>query len=101
MSKALKRLSALRTDSDFQVMKPLTIKNVVKESHKAVTFYFNQEINSAPGQFIMLWLPDVDEKPFSLSSSGKSPAVTFEIKGKYTQALANLKKGGRLFYRGP
>ena len=83
---------------DFQVMKQLIIEKVVKESYKTFTLFFKEGIKSKPGQFIMLWLPDVDEKPFSLS--GKN-SVTVEIKGKYTKALAKLKKGDRLFYRGP
>jgi len=98
MSNQLKKLSALLTDSKFQVMKPLTISRVVKESYKTFTLFFNEGIKSKPGQFIMLWLPDVDEKPFSMS--GKN-SVTVEIKGKYTKALAKLKKGDKLFYRGP
>lgn len=94
-------MAKLIQKKDFQVMKPLTIKKVIAESHKAKTIFFNEPIECEPGQFIMLWLPGIDEKPFSLSYAGKNPAVTFEIKGKYTKALAKLKKGARLSYRGP
>ena len=102
MSKPLKRLSALRTDSKFQVMKPLRVKNIITESYKAKTIFFEEKISDyKPGQFIMLWLPDVDEKPFTLSYYGKKTGLTFEIKGKFTKALSKIKKGDKLFYRGP
>ena len=80
--------------------KKLTIKQVVDENHKTKTFFFNEKIDIKPGQFIMLWLPSIDEKPFTLSY--KKPAgVTAELKGKFTKELFKLKQGDNLFYRGP
>ena len=100
MSKALRRLSELRTRADFRVMKALTVSKVTKETSSAYTIFFNEKIDSKPGQFIMLWLPGSDEKPFTISYS-KPSAVTFEVKGKYTKALCKVKKNDKLFYRGP
>lgn len=80
--------------------KKLTIKKVVNENYKTKTFFFNEKIDIKPGQFIMLWLPSVDEKPFTLSY--KNPAaVTVELKGRFTKELFKLKEGNNIFYRGP
>lgn len=58
-----------------KIHKKLTIKQVIDENHKTKTFFFNEDIDIKPGQFIMLWLPCVDEKPFTLSYK-KPAAVT-------------------------
>jgi len=80
--------------------KKLTIKKVVNENYKTKTFFFNESIDINPGQFIMLWIPGVDEKPFTLSY--KNPAaLTAELKGNFTKELFKLKQGDNLFYRGP
>jgi len=82
------------------IHKKLTIKQIIDENYKTKTFLFNENIDINPGQFIMLWLPSVDEKPFTLSY--KNPAaVTVELKGNFTKELFNLKQGDNLFYRGP
>jgi dihydroorotate dehydrogenase electron transfer subunit len=56
----------------------------------------------SPGQFVMLWIPRLDEKPFGVSMITKDTIeVTFEAKGKFTQALSKLKKGDLVGVRGP
>jgi len=83
-----------------KIHRKLTIKQVVDENYKTKTFFFNEKIDIKPGQFIMLWLPAIDEKPFTLSYK-KPAAVTVELKGEFTRELFKLKKGDNLFYRGP
>ena len=83
-----------------KIHKKLTTKQIIDENHKTKTFIFNENIDINPGQFIMLWLPCIDEKPFALSY--KNPAaVTAELKGDFTKELFKLKQGDNLFYRGP
>ena len=48
----------------------------------------------------MLWLPSIDEKPFTLSYK-KPTGITVELKGNFTKKLFKLKQGDNLFYRGP
>jgi dihydroorotate dehydrogenase electron transfer subunit len=55
-----------------------------KTVHNSVyaTLYFDFTIDFRPGQFIMLWIPGVDEKPYSLSYHSPSRfGVTIEAKG--------------------
>ena len=78
-----------------------TIKKVTKENYKVKTFYLNKKIDAKPGQFIMVWLPGVDEKPFTLSSIGDHAAITVEEKGRFTQELFKLKSVDKVGVRRP
>ena len=59
---------------------------------------------AAPGQFVMMWLAGVDEKPMGIASSdseqGKLLFAVAKI-GKATTALHKLKEGDLLGIRGP
>lgn len=76
----------------------VTIKKIVKENQKVRTFFFDRKIKALPGQFIMVWMPGVDEKPFALSYNN---AVTIECKGIFTKKTCYLKKGDKIGIRGP
>ena len=76
------------------------IKKIIKENQDIKTFFLDCKINYKPGQFIMLWIPGVDEKPFSLSYT-KSAAVTVEKKGIFTEKLFKMKAGDKIGIRGP
>jgi dihydroorotate dehydrogenase electron transfer subunit len=49
----------------------------------------------------MVWIPGLDEKPFSLSYAGDEPAITVEEKGKFTKSLFEMKEGDYIGLRGP
>ncbi|MFA6474575.1 MAG: dihydroorotate dehydrogenase electron transfer subunit [Patescibacteria group bacterium] len=68
---------------------------------KGFTFNFNN-LNSQPGQFVMLWLPGVDQKPFSIAAdNGKTfTTVVFKLKN-FTTALFKLKPGAKVGVSGP
>lgn len=78
-----------------------TVKKIVTENYKVKTFYLGKQIDAKPGQFVMVWLPGVDEKPFTLSNIGKETSITVEEKGKFTKELFKLKKGDKIGVRGP
>ena len=63
--------------------KTYKIKKVIKESPKSTSILLDGKINYKPGQFIMLWIPNLGEKPFALSYQNKdSFGITIEEKGK-------------------
>lgn len=67
---------------------------------KTLLFEYPGEIN--PGQFYMIWIPDVDEIPMSVSYISKDiKGITFRKIGDATNALFNLKKGDKIGIRGP
>jgi dihydroorotate dehydrogenase electron transfer subunit len=70
------------------------------ENYRTKTLVFKESLPAAPGQFVMAWLPGVDEKPFSVA--GADPlALTVVAVGPLSQALHGLAPGGRLWIRGP
>ena len=77
-----------------------TIAEVRIETPTIRTFVLEGEIEAQPGQFVMAWLPRLDEKPFSLS--GAAPiALTVDRVGPFSTALHALAPGDRLWLRGP
>lgn len=77
------------------------IKKIVQETPTIKTFVLDLEMKAAPGQFIMAWIPRVDEKPFTLTGIGKEIAITVQKKGKFTEKLFELKEGNSIGIRGP
>ena len=67
------------------------------------TFFFSDEpcSHARPGQFVMVWIPGVDEIPMSLSHVAERQAVTVEAKGEATRALHEMHEGDKIGIRGP
>jgi dihydroorotate dehydrogenase electron transfer subunit len=77
-----------------------TVAEVRVETPTIRTFVLDGEIQAAPGQFVMAWLPRLDEKPFSLS--GAAPiTLTVDCVGPFSTATHALAPGDRLWLRGP
>jgi len=59
--------------------------------------------HASPGQYVMLWLPGVDEVPMSLSSIGPGVlcGVSVERVGEATTVIHQLKEGDLVGVRGP
>jgi dihydroorotate dehydrogenase electron transfer subunit len=83
-----------------QLPRAYQILEVHVENSTTRTFVLDGGIEAVPGQFVMAWLPGLDEKPFSLS--GADPiALTVERVGPFTTAMHALAAGQRLWLRGP
>ena len=86
----------------MEIPTTLTITKVIKESEAVSTLFLKHTIDYKPGQFVMLWLPGIDEKPFALSyHSEKEIGLTIEAKGICTQKLIHSRPGDKLGIRGP
>jgi dihydroorotate dehydrogenase electron transfer subunit len=79
---------------------PLRIRDVVAENHRTRTIVLDASIAAEPGQFAMLWLPGLDEKPFSLRSAAPL-AFTIAAVGPFSRAVHGLGIGDRIWFRGP
>jgi len=76
------------------------IESAVDESAKVRTLTLDASIDADPGQFVMAWLPGIDERPFSLVDA--DPVIlTVARVGRFTEAVHHLGAGGRLWIRGP
>ena len=80
----------------------LKIEKIIDENPNVKTFYFNHALLSQPGQFVMLWVPGVDQKPFSISSDdGKTFGLTVFKRGPLTEKLFSLSVGDKVGVSGP
>ena len=79
------------------------LQRIVDNTARHKTFYFSDEqcAQATPGQFVMVWVPGVDEVPMSLSVMGGQQAVTVEAKGLGTEALHAMQEGHNIGIRGP
>ena len=77
------------------------ITAVAKETGSVTTLMFGDKTPAAAGQFVMAWLPGVDEIPMSLSYLGNTKGLTVNNIGDATAALCGMKKGDILAIRGP
>lgn len=80
---------------------PLMLKAIVEENYRIKSFVFDGEMPEAkPGQFVMAWLPGLNEKPFSLADN-MPLTLTVAAVGPFSQAMHALTVGERLWFRGP
>lgn len=71
---------------------------------KSFTFHDRFAAKASPGQFVMVWIPGVDEVPMSLSTINPTESlvtITVEKVGKATSKLHKMKVGGLVGIRGP
>ena len=79
--------------------------SVKSESSTVKTFTFKDKqcAKAEPGQFLMIWIPSVDEIPLSVLDAEKDGTVSIIAKnvGEATKALHKLKAGDAIGVRGP
>jgi dihydroorotate dehydrogenase electron transfer subunit len=78
-----------------------TVAERVEEGRGMITLRFAASMNAAPGQFVMVWLPGVDEVPMSVSYIGDRVGITVKEVGDATRALCSLRPGSVVGIRGP
>ncbi len=80
------------------------IARVVDEAEGIKTIFLKSGIRPMPGQFVMLWLPGVDEKPFAVSyidDKKKEAGITVAEVGNFSKKLCSMKAGEKIGIRGP
>ncbi len=83
---------------DEQMPIVVTLREIIQETPSIRTFVFDREIPARPGQFVMVWVPGVDEIPMALSSPS---SITVQEVGDATAALFAMREGDRIGIRGP
>jgi len=80
----------------------LPIIKIDNENENVKTFYIQGDIKAKPGQFVMLWLPRIDQKPFSISDCDDNQfALTIFKRGPLTEKLFNMGIGDKVGITGP
>ncbi|MHA1689070.1 MAG: dihydroorotate dehydrogenase electron transfer subunit [Promethearchaeota archaeon] len=90
-------------------LKTVKIEHVVEECKNVKTITVSLEpindnyIQPRPGQFVMVWVPGIDEIPISLShyDSKGNWSITVKNVGECTKALLDLNIGDYIGIRGP
>ncbi|MFO8017144.1 MAG: dihydroorotate dehydrogenase electron transfer subunit [Promethearchaeia archaeon] len=81
------------------------IKRIINRCKDVKTFIIktNDLATPKPGQFVMIWIPGVDEVPMSLSGYDKKGnwGITVKKIGKCTAAMHNLQINDYVGIRGP
>ncbi|HEC95626.1 MAG TPA: dihydroorotate dehydrogenase electron transfer subunit [Euryarchaeota archaeon] len=74
------------------------ITEIVEESKDVKTFFVDKRFDAKPGQFAMLWIPGVNEKPMSFSYRN---GFTVKKVGEFTKKMHELCEGDKIGIRGP
>ena len=88
----------------INILRTTRIENVKVENPitKTYTFKDTRCAKAKPGQFLMLWIPNVDEIPLSImKTEGKTVSVTVKAVGEATHTLHRMKQGNTIGVRGP
>jgi dihydroorotate dehydrogenase electron transfer subunit len=83
---------------DEQLPVPVSITEIKSETPSVKSFFFDQSFSFDPGQFVMVWVPGIDEIPMALSSAN---SITVQKAGDATEAMFALEGGTALGIRGP
>ena len=78
------------------------VLKVRDETRDVRTLWLEHEMAFQPGQFVMIWIPRLDEKPYAFSAvrPGKV-AITVRRRGRFSDRLANMRPGDMVGIRGP
>lgn len=77
------------------------IRRIYDESRTVRSFELDMALPQAePGQFVLLWLPGVDEKPMSVAHPDPLTLTVMRV-GPFSTALHNARVGDMLGVRGP
>lgn len=78
------------------------IKAVIAEAKGIKTFVFHGDLEFQPGQFVMAWLPRIDEKPLGIWRMKKGEfRLTVSAVGDFSQKFSEQKVGDQVGIRGP
>ncbi len=96
-------MSGHRIEANF--LRIVKVQKAVKESPSAKTLFFKDGLcaHSMPGQFVMVWLPRIDEIPMSISSTHPDGLVSITVAdvGEASRLLHKKMKNDRIGIRGP
>lgn len=91
--------------TDIDKRRIVQIEEIISETPTVKTLVFKDRLSSfaKPGQFLMIWIPRIEEIPMSVMINSKEgyAAVTIRKFGVGSSALFDRKKGDLIGLRGP
>jgi dihydroorotate dehydrogenase electron transfer subunit len=87
--------------NDMQAYQHYFISSSQPKNYRTRSLVLDRPLAEArAGQFVMAWLPDVGEKPFSIADADPFKLTVADV-GPFSEALCALKPGQPLWVRGP
>lgn len=78
------------------------VKAILQENEIVKTFVLDITVGAGPGQFVNVWIPRVDEKPFSVAyDDGHELHLAIAAVGPFSKKMHDLKVGDKVGIRGP
>lgn len=77
-----------------------TIKKIEKENERLKTFILDCKVRAKPGQYLMVWLPGLNEKPFGVVDDNPLTLTVAKV-GPFSSQIHELKVGDKITFRGP
>jgi dihydroorotate dehydrogenase electron transfer subunit len=95
----------LELPTDIDKRRIVQIEEIISETPTVKTLVFKDRLSyfAKPGQFLMIWIPRIEEIPMSVMINSKEgyAAVTIRKFGVGSTALFDRKKGDLIGLRGP
>ncbi len=79
---------------------PMRVAETARQTNTVKTLTLDGELRAWPGQFVLVWMPGLDEKPFSLVDDHPVTLAVARV-GPFSARLHELTAGDRLWIRGP
>ena len=76
------------------------ITDIRTDNYRTKTFVLDARMDASPGQFVMVWLPRLDEKPFSLVHHDPVTLMVTSV-GPFSRQMHRLMLGDQIWLRGP
>ena len=81
----------------------LEVRKIIKNFRiNAITTWLrlDGDIEAQPGQFVMVWLPKIGEKPYSIAEISPLGLLVVDV-GPFSHALQQLEVGDQVWVKGP
>ena len=76
------------------------IESSNSENYRTKTLVLDRPLYAQPGQFVMVWMPDIGEKPYCVTNDNPLTLTVVSV-GPFSDALSALTKGDKVWIRGP
>jgi dihydroorotate dehydrogenase electron transfer subunit len=86
--------------SEMSLPQAARIVSTMNENDRIRTLVLDRRMVAEPGQFVMVWLPGIDEKPFSLVRDDPVTLMIARV-GPFSTAAHSLAPSDSVWIRGP
>ncbi len=76
------------------------VEKIEQETPTIKSIFFDWGADFKPGQFVMIWIPGLDEVPMAIANDGID-FITVKERGEATEALHDMEPGDKIGVRGP